>query len=122
MSYNECQSTGRLLLWQEGKIWRLILDCSSISARAVVVLTGRGVARAAARSAAAHGAARATAHWPARATHDDGNYLLYVSVDTVIRGLSLARPARTPTLASFMWYVFKTPLVYIYHSVEPREN
>lgn len=74
--------------------FRLVV-CSPVSASAIVVFAGGGVPGTAARAAAPL-ADRACAPRASRASHDDGNYLLYVSVDTVIRGLILHNPAHLP--------------------------
>lgn len=71
---------------------------SAISLGAIIVFSGCGLPGAAASAPSPRkprpGASRASTG----ATHDDGNYFLYVSVDTVIRGLILHNPA--PALVS----------------------
>lgn len=59
---------------------------SPVSSRTVIFLSGGGFSRASSGAPSPDGAPRAPAY-RANTTHDDGNYLLYVSVDTVIRGL-----------------------------------
>lgn len=73
----------------------VLIVCSPVTIGTFVVLAGGGVSRAPA-SAAASLASRARAPRAACASHDDGNYLLYVSVDTVIRGLISHNPAHLP--------------------------
>lgn len=60
---------------------------SPVSASAIFVLPGGCVPRAAAGTATPYGAPGPPGARGTCASHDDGNYLLYVSVDTVIRGL-----------------------------------
>lgn len=64
---------------------------SSISSCTVFILTSGGISRATPRTASSDGPSRfvrpRSPDGAADTSHDDGNYLLYVSVDTVIRGL-----------------------------------
>lgn len=64
---------------------------SSISTGAILILAGSRVPRATPRAAPSDGPSRPvrsrSPDGAADASHDDGNYFLYVSVDTVIRGL-----------------------------------
>lgn len=70
--------------------------CSSITTSTIIIFARGCIPRTTASATTTDGAsARARTPLSGCASHDDGNYFLYVSVDTVIRGLSHSHcPAR----------------------------
>lgn len=72
--------------------------CSAIATCASFVFAGGGISGASTGTTPTDGPSRPPSAVTRRApyaSHDDGNYFLYVSVDTVIRGLTHSHsPAR----------------------------